>query len=61
MRDLLVLCFLPVPGSRHLTGLAQYCPLRTAEEGDAVLCSVWEGRGGHTALLPGAEWVAHPP
>lgn len=61
MSDLLVLRFLSVPGSRHLTGLAQECPLHTAEEGNAALCPVWEGRGGHAALLPVRQWLAHPP
>lgn len=61
MSDLLVLRFLSVPGSRHLTGLGQECPLHTAEEGNAAPCPVWEDRGGHAALLPVTQWLAHPP
>lgn len=36
---------------RHLAGLAQYCPVHSAKEGEAVMSSGWEGGSGCKVLL----------
>lgn len=36
---------------RLLAGLAQYCPLHRAKEGEALLCPGWEGGSGCRVLL----------